>query len=280
MVQIGTVNRLTVKRITNYGADLDGGDEGDIPLLKTDLPANCQPGDGLAVFVYVDRDQVLRATTSIPKATVGQFARLQVAAIGEAGAFLDWGLRHDLFVPKGEQLTKMVEGQEYVVFITLAAESRRIIASSKLEKYFSLQPPSYGEGDEVDLIVYGQTELGYKAVVDGRYGGLIYKNEVFQNLFIGQELKGYIKKIREDCKIDLILQRPGYQKVDDLAHAILQTIIDLGGTVAVTDKSSAVEIYNRFGVSKKTFKKALGSLYKKRLVTMDGKEIRLVKQEI
>lgn len=276
MVEIGRINKLAVKRITDNGAFLDAGEAGDIFLAREDVPADCQAGDGVEAFVYVDRDRVLRATTTIPIATVGQFAILQVVANAEAGTFMDWGLKNDLFVPKGEQLIKMVEGQSYVVFITLDEESGRVVASSKLDKFFSRQPPPYREGEKVDLLVYDQTELGYKAVVNGRHGGLIYKNEVFQNICIAQQLKGYIKKIREDFKIDLSLQPCGYQKVADVSLAVLQTIIDLGGTVAVTDKSSSAEIYARFGVSKKTFKKALGALYKQRLVAIEAKEIKLI----
>lgn len=276
MVAIGTMNMLKVASIMKYGAQLVGGDGGDIFLPAVEVPPDCRPGDELEVFVFTDREGILRATAQKPKAMVGQFATLQVVANAEAGTFLDWGLRNDLFVPKGEQLVKMVEGQAYVVFLTIDPERGRIIASSKLDKFFSRQAPPYSEGEAVDLVVYAKTELGYKAVVNGRHGGLLYRNEVFQEMSVGQELQGYIKKIREDFKIDLILQPSGYQKVADVSQTILQTIIEQGGKVDLTDKSSSADIYARFRVSKKTFKKAVGALYKKKLITINAGDISVV----
>jgi hypothetical protein len=171
----------------------------------------------------------------------------------------------------------MEEGKSYIVFVFLDEKSNRITASSKLDKFLSRQPPDYGEGEEVDLIIYDKTDLGYKAVVNNAHLGMVYKNEVFQKLYIGQQLKGYIKKIREDLKIDLSLQQSGYEKVDDISRTILQTIKKHGGRIAVTDKSPPADIYSLFGVSKKVFKKAIGALYKKRRITMDSKGIKIVK---
>jgi len=275
MAEIGRVNKLTVKRVREYGAHLDGGESGDILLLFKSVPEKCRAGDELEVFVYVDKEGRLRATTQIPKATAGQFARLPVVASSAAGAYLDWGMQKDLFVPKSEQLARMVTGKSYVVFITLEGETNRITASSKLDQFLSRQPPDYAEGEEVDLIIYEQTDLGYKAVVNLAHGGMVYKNEVFKKLEIGQELKGYIKKIRDDHKIDLSLQQAGYQAVDDISKSILNTIKEHGGMVAVNDKSPPEEIYAMFGVSKKVFKKAIGALYKKRVITIDPKGIKL-----
>jgi hypothetical protein len=192
-----------------------------------------------------------------------------------AGAFLDWGIENDLFVPKSEQQDNMREGKSYVVFIFLNEQNNRITASSKLDKFLDLQPPEYEEGEKVDLIIYAKTDLGYNAVVNGSHSGMIYENEVFQKLVIGQRLQGYIKKIREDLKIDLRLQQSGYRQVDEVSETILNIIKDCGGMVAVTDKSPPEDIYNLFGVSKKVFKKAVGSLYKKRLIIIDVDGIRL-----
>jgi len=275
MAQIGRMNKLTVKSTREYGVHLDGGESGDILLKNRYVPKDCQPGDAIEVFVYVDREDNLRATTQRPKATVGQFALLQVVENSASGAYLDWGLELDLFVPKSEQLERMEEGKSYIVSVVLDEKNKRIMASSKVDKFLSLQPPDYAEGEEVDLLIYDMTELGYRAVVNQLHGGIIYKNEVFQELFYGQQLKGYIKKIREDLKIDLILQPPGYQGVDDVSQAILQTIKEHGGSIAVTDKSQPEEIYSLFGVSKKTFKKAIGALYKKRLITLDSSGVKL-----
>ena len=275
MAQIGRINRLKIKRMRDYGAHLDGGESGDILLPKTQVPKKCRPGDEVEVFVYMAGTGRLRATTQKPDATVGQFAKLRVKANTSSGAFLDWGLPKDLLVPKREQLAKMEEGRSYIVFVFLDEKSSRITASAKLDKFLSQQPPDYDEGDAVDLIIYDRTDLGYKALVNHAYGGMVYKNEVFQKLFIGQQLKGYIKKIRDDHKIDLSLQQSGYQRVDDISRTILNALKSHGGRIAVTDKSPPEDVYALFGVSKKTFKKAIGALYKKRRITIDANGIKL-----
>jgi len=279
MAQIGRMNKLTIKRIRDYGAHLDGGEAGDILLPTTQVPKKCRPGDEVEVFVYMAGTGRLRATTQKPDATVGQFAKLRVKANTPSGAFLDWGLQKDLLVPKREQLARMEEGRSYVVFVFLDEKTRRITASAKLDKFLSQQEPDYNEGDEVDLIIFDRTDLGYKAVVNNAHLGLVYKNEVFQKLFIGQQLKGYIKKIRDDHKIDLSLQQSGYQKVDNISRTILTTLKDHGGRIAVTDKSPPQEIYALFGVSKKVFKQAIGALYKKRRIIIDANGIKLAGRE-
>jgi predicted RNA-binding protein (virulence factor B family) len=275
MTKIGRMNTLTIKSRRDYGVHLDGRDLGDILLKNRYVPQDCQPGDAIEVFVYVDREDHLRATTQRPKATVGQFAMLQVVENSASGAYLDWGLELDLFVPKSEQLERMEEGKSYIVYVVLDEKNNRIMASSKVDKFLSLQPPNYAEGEEVDLLIYDKTDLGYRAVVNQVHGGILYTNEVFQELFYGQQMKGYIKKIREDLKIDLSLQPPGYQGVDDVSQAILQTLKEHGGSIAVSDKSQPEEIYSLFRVSKKTFKKAIGALYKKRLITIDTSGIKI-----
>jgi uncharacterized protein len=277
MAEIGRLNKLKIKRKRDYGVHLDGEELGDIVLPKKYAPEKCQLGDEVEVFVYVGGEDSLRATTQKPYATVGQFAKLRVVANSSAGAFLDWGLQKDLLVPKKEQLAQMEEGKSYIVFVFLDQKNNRITASSKLDKFFGLDSPNYDEGEEVDLFIYDKTDLGYKALVNKSHGGVIYKNEVFQKLHIGQQLKGYIKKIREDLKIDLSLQQSGYQRVDGISQTILNIIKDHGGRIAVTDKSPPEDIYALFGVSKKIFKKAIGALYKKRLIIIDTNGIRLAK---
>lgn len=277
MAEIGRINKLRVTRKRDYGVHLDGGDSGDILLLKKYAPENCKPGDELEVFVYGDGPKRLRATTQKPYATVGQFAKLRVAANTSSGAFLDWGLQKDLLVPKKEQHARMEEGKLYVVFVFLDEKTGRITASAKLDKFLSLQPPDFAVGEEVDLVIYDRTDMGYKTIVNNTHGGMLYKNEVFRKLHIGQELKGYIKKIRADNKIDLSLQQPGYQKIDAVSRSILKTLKDHDGRIAVTDNSAPDDIYALFGVSKKTFKKAIGALYKKRLISIDANGIKLVR---
>ena len=275
MAQIGKINKLTVTRKLDYGVHLDGGESGDILLRKRYVPEKCEPGDTIEVFVYADGPGRLRATTRNPYATVGQFANLRVKANTSSGSFLEWGLEKDLLVPKKEQHIRMEEGGSYVVFVFLDAKSTRITASAKLDKFFSQEPPDYAEGEEVDLIIYDKTDMGYKAVVNNSHGGLIYKNEVFRELHAGQQLKGYIKRIRQDGKIDLSLQSAGYQKVDAVSRSILDTLKKHGGRIAVSDNSPPENIYSLFRVSKKTFKKAIGALYKKRLIIIDTAGISL-----
>lgn len=275
VVQIGKINRLRVKGRQAYGIHLDGGESGDILLRGAGGAGNYQPGDEVDVFVYVDREGRFLASTKKPHATVGEFALLKVVTTSDAGAFLYWGLESDLLAPKSEQQGIMREGKSYVVYIFLSEKSSRITASTKLHKFLNQQPPQYQEGEEVDLLVYAETNLGYSAVVNGAHIGMIYENEVFQRLAIGQRLKGYVKKVRDDRKIDLRLQQTGFREVDDFSDTILKAIKDHGGKLALTDKSPPEEIYDLFGVSKKVFKKAVGALYKKRLIVIENDGIRL-----
>ena len=275
MVQIGKINTLLIKDIKAGVVQLDGGGLGDILLKGRYTARKFSPGEEIEAFVYLDRDQCLLATLQKPYAIVGEFAKLTVVATTEAGAFLGWGLEDDLFVPKSEQQNNMRQGKAYVVFVFLSEKSNRITASSKLDKFLNTQSPEYAVGEEVDLIVYAKSEIGYSAVVNNLHVGMIYENEVFQRLLIGQRQKGYIKKIRADFKIDLQLQKTGYRGVDDVSQTILNTIKDSGGMVAVTDKSAPEDIYKLFGVSKKVFKKAIGALYKKKLIILDSDGVKL-----
>lgn len=276
MVQIGKMNRLSIKAVDSDGLYLDGGESGDIFLRAKHAAQKHQTDDEIDVFVYVDKEQCLLATMQKPYAIVGEFAKLRVVATSTAGAFMGWGLKDDLFVPKSEQQNIMREGRSYVVFVFVSEKTNRITASSKLDKFLNKRPPKYVEGEEVDLLVYAETNLGYSAVVNSSHVGMIYENEVFQKLAIGQRLKGYIKKIRDDRKIDIRLQRTGYQRVDDISQTIFDTIKSCGGMVAVTDKSPPQDIYALFGVSKKVFKKAVGALYKKKLIIIDNSGIKLL----
>ncbi len=279
MLQIGKMNTLKISRIQADGVHLDAGEGRDIVLPKKSVPPQSQVGDELEIFVYVDKDNRLQGSTQKPSVSVGEYGVLRVVSDSSAGAFLDWGMDNDLLVPKAEQQHKMVPGQSYVVFAFLSEKTNRIVASSKLDKFLSRDFPPYEEGEEVELIVFEKTDLGYRALINKSHAGMIYSNEVFQQLRIGQQVKGYINKIREDQKIDLILQQPGYQGVDAVSQSILGIIEDHGGKVAVTDKSAPDDIYDLFSVSKKVFKKAIGSLYKKRIVRIEPDGISLVSKK-
>ncbi len=276
MLQIGKMNRLKIKTIQRNGAYLDAEGAADLFLPKRSIPETSRVGDEIEVFVFVDKENTLQCTIDKPVATVGEYAVLPVVSDSSAGAFLNWGMENDLLVPKAEQQHRMVQGQSYVVFIFLSEKTNRIVASSKLDKFLSSEAPQYEEGEKVDLILFEKTDLGYRALINGMHAGMIYTNEVFQPLQIGQQLTGYINRIREDKKIDLILQQAGYQGVNGVSQTILGIIQERGGRVSVTDKSPPEDIYALFSVSKKVFKKAIGALYKKRIIRIDADGISLV----
>ena len=257
-------------------AYLDGGEEGEILLPTRYVPEDCKIGDILNVFLYLDMDERLIATTLTPFVQVGQFACLEVSWVNQYGAFLNWGLMKDLFVPFREQKMKMQVGRKYVVHAHLDEESYRIVASAKVERYLSKEKPEYAAGEEVNILIWQKTDLGFKAIIDNKYSGLLYENEIFSSIETGMEMKAFVKQVREDGKVDLILQKPGFEKVDDFAKTLLDYIKEQGGRIHLNDKSPAEDIYDTFGVSKKTFKKGVGDLYKKRLITLHEDGIALV----
>lgn len=275
-VKLGKYNLLEVVKEVDFGVYLDGGDAGEILLPSRYVPEGCKPGDMLNVFLYLDNEERLIATTLQPLVQVDEFAFLEVAWVNEFGAFLDWGLMKDLFVPFREQKMKMQKGHRYIVHAHVDEDSYRIMASAKVEHYLSKEMPDYQPGQEVDVLIWQKTDLGFKAIVENRFGGLLYDSEIFQHLETGMRLSVYIKQVRQDGKIDLVLQKPGAKKVDDFSEALLRYIKEQGGFTPLNDKSAAEEIYETFGVSKKTFKKAVGDLYKKRLVMLEDGGIRLV----
>lgn len=277
MATIGQINRLQVLRSTDFGLILDGGSLGDILLPKRYVSKEWHLDDIIEVFLMIDSEDRLTATTLRPVAMVGEFACLRVASATRIGAFLDWGLPKDLFVPFREQKVEMREGQSYVVRIYLDETSGRIAASAKLDKFLDRTPANYKTGDKVRLLICDKTDLGFKAIINGRHWGILFYNEVFQPLERGQKLDGFIKQVRGDGKIDLCLQKPGFEKVTELTDVILNHIKAQGGFMPVTDKSPPEEIYRLFGVSKKTYKQAIGALYKKRLITFEEKGTRLAK---
>ena len=267
-IELGKFNTLRVVKEVDFGMYLDGGEEGEILLPSRYVPEECKPGDELTVFIYLDNEERLVATTLTPLVQVGQFACLEVAWINQYGAFLNWGLMKDLFVPFREQKMKMQVGRKYVIHAHLDDESYRIVASAKVERYLSKDRPEYASGDEVNILIWQKTDLGFKAIIDNKYSGLLYENEIFSTLQTGMEMKAFVKQVREDGKVDLILQKPGFEKIDDFSKTLLNYIRENDGRIRLNDKSPAEDIYATFGVSKKTFKKGVGDLYKKHLITL------------
>lgn len=270
-IKLGEMNRLVVVRKVDFGYYLDGEDSGEVLLPQRYVPDGCKVGDELDVFLYLDSEERLVATTQVPYAMVGDFACLEVAWVNNFGAFLDWGLMKDLFVPFREQKQKMQKGQRYIVYLHIDEESYRIMASAKVERYLSKDMPPYEGGEEVDALIWQQTDLGYKVIVDNRYSGLVYDGEVFRALHVGDRLKAYIKQVREDGKLDIALQPQGQKAVADFSQVLFEYMQQHEGRCPLGDKSPADAIYETFGVSKKVFKKAVGDLYKRRVIMITEK---------
>ena len=276
MINIGTYNELEVVKQMDFGIYLR---EGDIEILMPTkwVPNGTRIGDRINAFVFRDSDDRLIATTIVPYAKAESFAFLEVKQVNDIGAFLDWGMDKDLLVPFREQAYRMEPGKSYVVFVYVDEMTDRLTASAKLKKFFVNEPDDIQEGDIVDLLVYSETPLGFNAIINNLYSGLIYKNEIFENIRIGDKLKGYIKTIREDNKIDLSLQKSGFELVDDVKWRILNLLKQNNGFLPLNDNSTPEEIKSKLQISKKAFKKAVGALYKERLVKLTEKGVELVK---
>lgn len=275
---IGKICNLKVLRQVSIGLYLDGDTLGDILLPKRYVPEDIKEGDEIEVFIYLDSEDRIIATTETPKAVVGDFAMLKVVSTSKFGAFLEWGLMKDLLVPFREQAMPMENGRSYLVHVYLDYETGRIVASSKFDRFLDNLSPTYEVGEEVDLIISDQTDLGYKAIINSMHTGLLYENQVFRKLSVGQKIKGYIAKIREDDKIDLLLEKPGYEKTSSLSEQILEIIKAHGGFMDVTDKTDPALITKIFGMSKRNFKQALGALYKDRLVILEENGVRIIEK--
>lgn len=275
MVEIGKYNRLSIVKILDFGAYLDGGDGMEILLPKRYLPNDAIVGNEVEVFIYHDNEGRLIATTTKPYATVGEFQFMEVKDVNDAGAFLDWGIMKDLLVPFREQKMSMRVGKWYLVYVRLDHVTGRIMASAKVDKFLNNVPASYEHNEEVDLFVADETDLGYKVIINNQHWGLVYYNEVFQRLEKGDRLKGYVKEIRDDEKIDVSLTPLGYQKVEGIAAIVLETLKRQGGFLEVHDKSDPDVIYSLFRCSKKAFKQAIGSLYKQHIISLEKNGIRL-----
>ena len=264
MIALGNYNTLRVTRFSDHGAYLDGGPLGEILMPKKYVPRSLRPGDEIEVFVYLDQSERLVGTLETPLACVGDFAYLRVAWTNEFGAFLDWGLTKDLFVPFREQKMRMVQDRSYLVYIHVDPETQRLVGTAKVERYLKRATPDrYHRGQEVEIIVQQKTPLGFRCIVDNRCGGHLYDNQTFDTVpHTGDVLTATVVNIRPDGRLDLSLQRIGKGRFRDFAGQLLEELHSAGGTLPFSDHSTPEEIQQRFGVSKKTFKRALGTLYK------------------
>lgn len=290
---LGKTNRLRLVKKVDFGYYLEGAIRGNrtevlLPTGEVDeerFPATFGSDETTAhwldVFIYLDQEERVVATMRKPLAEVGDFAFLEVAWVNNFGAFMHWGLQKDLFVPFREQKMKMQKGRSYVVHLHIDPATYRIVASAKIERYLSQEMPPYHVGDEVDILCWQKTDLGLKVIADNRFGGLLYDDQIFRQIRTGDRLKAYVSQVRPDGKLDLSLQAKGQKAVADFSSTLLAHISAGGGRTHLSDKSPAEEIYALFGVSKKVFKKAVGDLYRRRLITIsdDGLALTAPQQE-
>lgn len=271
MIKIGKTNNLKVVKKVDFGLYLDGGESGEILLPKRYVDESMEVGDELDVFIYCDSEDRLVATTEKPLIEVGEFGLLKAVEVNRVGAFMEWGLQKDLLVPFREQSQEIRVGGSYVVYAFLDNATKRIVGSTKLNKYVGNRIPHYSEGDTVDILAVHKTDLGYKVIVDNLFWGMIYNNDLFDPLSPGDRIPAYVKTVREDGKIDVTLRERGGERVFQLANRIMGYLRDAGGEMALSDSSSPEEIKAVFQCSKKDFKKALGYLYKKgKILIADG----------
>ena len=283
-LRLGDFNRLRITKKVDFGLYLDGGPEGEILLPARYAPETYNIGDELDVFIYLDQNEMPVATTETPFCKVGDFAYLEVAWVNEYGAFLKWGPMKDLFCPFREQKQRMEIGKKYIVHVHIDEDSYRIVASAKVEHYMTdpldEQPdaPIYGyrPNTPVSILVWQKTDLGFKVIVDNRYPGLVYESQVFKYIHTGDRMTAYIQNVRPDGKIDVTLQPTGRQQTLDFSDTLLQYLKDNNGKCDLGDKSDAENIKRRFQVSKKTYKKAIGDLYKRHLIKITENGIELV----
>jgi predicted RNA-binding protein (virulence factor B family) len=279
MLFIGKYNHLTIQRLTSVGMFLSDVEGEEVLLPNQYLTDDMQIDDTIKVFVYLDSEDRPVATTETPKIIRNEFAFLEVTDVTEHGAFMDWGLIKDLFVPFREQSTPMQVGEWHVVFLYLDQKSSRLIASTKIDRFLENERLTVNEGDQVDLLIFSKSDLGYNAIVNQYHKGLIYANEVFREINVGDSLKGYVKKIREENKLDLSLQKTGYEAVEPSAQLILDELKKANGSLNLSDKSSPEEVYKKLQMSKKVFKKAIGGLYKQGLIKIGDDSIQLINED-
>ncbi len=290
MIHLGDYNTLKVLRPATrpnphafgveetFGVFLDGDKEGEILMPQKYVPKGTKVGDEVRCFVYLDQEERPIATTETPLAKVGDFAYLKCTWVNEYGAFLDWGLMKNVFCPFHEQKKKMEIGESYIVYLYIDKESYRIAATAKVDRWLDNPNETGGlrPGQQVSLLVWQKTDLGFKVIIDNRFGGLVYQDQIFQYIHTGDRIDGYIQNVRPDGKVDVTLQPTGRRLTTDFAETLLQWLKDNGGHCDLGDKSDAEDIKRRFQVSKKTYKRAIGDLYKRRLITLEETGISLV----
>ena len=278
-IELGKINTLKVSRRVDFGLYLsDDEGENEVLMPKRYTSAEMRVNDLVDAFVYNDSEDRLVATTERPYAKVGEFALLRVKSVSNVGAFLDWGLMKDLLVPFREQKTRMTSGRSYIVYVYVDDATNRIVASAKIDKFLDNKMPSFDSFEEVNLLVAQRTDLGFKVIINNLFSGMIYHNQIFQDINIGDKLTGYIKNVRADGKIDVVLGKKEKSRVAELADSILSFLARNHGVMRITDASSPDEIQAVFQCSKKDFKKALGFLFKQHLVDLSDKDaVKLVK---
>lgn len=268
MAELGKYNTLVINRFVDFGAFLDDGEEGEILIPSKYLSGDEKEGDPIDVFYYLDSEERPVATTETPAAEADEIGVMTVGHVNDFGAFMEWGITKNLFVPFQEQQTKLIPGEKHLVYVYVDPLTYRLVGSTRLKNHIDTESDAYEVGQEVRLLVYRSTPIGIEAVINEKSLGMLYKNEVFTDLSVGDSIIGYIKNIREDGKIDLSLQTQGYEHVEDFSDILLRYIKDQGGKINIHDKSDPELIRNTFGVSKKVFKKAVGKLYKEKKITL------------
>jgi predicted RNA-binding protein (virulence factor B family) len=274
MVRIGEYNDLKVIRVVDFGVYLDDENEG-ILLPKRFVPEGLQTGDSLRVFIYHDSEDRMIATTLEPKGVVGDIVKLRAVDVTQQGAFLDWGLMKDIFVPKSQQLLRMIPGGEYLVKIYIDERTGRVAATEKIDQFLSNDVLTIKEMEIVELVIYRRTDIGYLAIINNKHTGVLHFNEVFRVIETGDKLEGFIKKIGPENKIDVVAGRPGYQRVEDETGKIMRLLKENNGYLPYHDKSDPDDIYSFFSMSKKTFKMTTGNLFKQRKIVFTKTGIKL-----
>lgn len=276
-MEVGKLNTLRVLRDTSVGMYLGDEAGNDVLLPNKYIPEDLNIGDDIEVFLYQDSEDRLIATTLTPKIKLGEFALMNVRDVNHIGAFMDWGLEKDLLVPFREQGREIEFGERHVIHLYLDAESNRLVGSSKIPQFLDNEDHDLEEGQEVDVFVFRETDLGFKVIINDEFEGLIYRNEVFKDVKVGTKTKGFVKYVRDDDKIDISLQKQGYVNViDDVSQSILDKLKENNGFLPYHDKSDPEDIKEAFSLSKKNFKKAIGNLYKDKIIKIESNGITLL----
>lgn len=278
-MNIGKINKLKVVSVADKGIIVENVESNETLFVPNrDVKGDPKEGDEVSVFIYMDAKREMMGTMYIPYAVSGEFEFMTVKKVSAAGALLDWGIDRDLFLPSREQTAKLREGRAYLVHVHYDENTQQVVASMHLDDYMSKEFPTYKMNDEVEILVTKETDLGYTVIVDDKYWGLIYHSEIFERVDYAMRTVGYIKNVREDGKIDVALQKQGYQVVDELSGQVLEALEQNGGFLPYNDKTESDVIYNKFGCSKKSFKKTIGTLYRQRAIVIEERGIRLVQK--